>query len=133
MRGFDYLLSPPNGATRHSTFSVRPRDLTGLGPRLRKDGVTPDTLHGACFISFVALQAGLATPEEVLGDYGLVHECAHVACFGPACSPGAATVEDLARMAEELERRIASVPLADIASQFRIGPDEHGRWEERST
>jgi|GEM_PF-3694370 len=37
-----------------------------------------DLLHMGCFLSYVALKSGKATPEEILGDRGVLHEIVHV-------------------------------------------------------
>ena len=38
----------------------------------------PELLHTLCYTSFLALSAGLANLEEILGDEGVIHELTHI-------------------------------------------------------
>lgn len=124
MRGFEYYQVPFNGkGPTRARFALRMRDVLGVGASIRKDGVTARTMHGACLLGFVALKTERATVDEVLGDYGLVHEMAHILDFGPSVTPGAASVDDVAAMARQLEHRLAEVPISDLASWFDVAPE----------
>lgn len=35
-------------------------------------------LHSLCFASYIALKSGKATPEQILGDRGVLHEFVHI-------------------------------------------------------
>jgi len=39
------------------------------------------SLHEACFLSYLALKAGTLSIDEVLGDKGILHEMTHVLHF----------------------------------------------------
>ena len=86
---------------------------------IREEGLTDDTLHAVCFIGFAALKTEQATVDEVLGDFGLVHEAVHLRLGGPH-TPAAATVEELADLAESIEGRLRQLPMSDIASWFDV-------------
>ena len=88
------------------TFSIGTSELS-LADHVRRDGVSPETFHHACFISFLAMREGLATLDEILGDYGLIHEMAHVMLFGEKVSPLAASTNDLADLAQRVEGVLA--------------------------
>lgn len=50
-------------------------------------GLEPDSLaaaiHEACFLCWLGLESGAITPREALGDKGLIHSLAHLACGDP--------------------------------------------------
>jgi hypothetical protein len=103
---------PVNGDTYASHLYARTwgeakqlAQLRGIGERV--EGVcepqsdTPRDLasqaHLACFLGFIALKAGTMTPEEVLGDMGVVHEAIHALCGDPSADM-AAVEAGLARL-----------------------------------
>lgn len=88
------------------TFTFDPRDLAGLPAAILQDPTGAGTMHGACFLGFALLKAELATVDEILGDYGLVHELAHIRELGPSVTPVAASVEQLAAFAQRLLERL---------------------------
>ena len=81
-------------------------ELQGLPAAIRREPTAPTTMHGAIFLGFAVLKNGLATVDEVLGDYGLVHELAHIREFGEGVSGRSASVDELADLAERLIRRL---------------------------
>ena len=102
-----YLQMPyRNAGSTPRSFDYRIEDCLGLPCRIRNEPLSPTTMHLACFVGFMLLMREVATIDEVLGDYGLVHELAHFREFGPGCSPHAATVETLACMTEGLVERL---------------------------
>lgn len=93
-------------------------EIPDLGEMIRAGGVTPEALHAACFVGHLVLALDVATPDEVLGDYGLVHEIAHGLSFGVAADDPDATMggspcslnrEKLAALADDLTRKLHSV------------------------
>lgn len=42
-------------------------------------GIAPAAMHAACFLCWKALDAGVLTVEQVLGDRGIIHEMTHAA------------------------------------------------------
>ena len=66
----------------------------------------------ACFVGFLALKAGVASIEEVLGDCGLIHEIAHQMDLGSGDKVGNpwATTEDIKAMARRIEQAIPGHP-----------------------
>ena len=124
MRGFEYYQASFNGqGPTNARFPFRLHEVLGVSGSIQRDGVTTQTLHGACLLGFVALKTEQASVDEVLGDYGLVHEMAHILDFGPSVTPGAASVDDVVAMAERLERRLAEIPVSDLATWFDLAPD----------
>ena len=89
-----------------SEFSWDLDDLPALGRLIRTEPCGKVTMHSACFIGFLLLTSNLATVDEILGDYGLVHELAHIQEFGPSVTPKAASVEELADFADNLIARL---------------------------
>ena len=79
----------------------RRRDLI-ISPDLRMEGITPKTIHATCFLGFVALKTQVATVDEVLGDFGMIHEAAHTIHIGEFDHPVSAVVN----IAEDLEKRL---------------------------
>ena len=91
-----------------------------LGAMIERDGFTKDGLHYACYIGYLALALEVATNEEILGDYGLVHEYAHGMLFNFAKppygvekltiggSPCSHTKESFIALADDLQGRIQS-------------------------
>lgn len=105
-----YAQPTPVMAEGRAWFDLRdvPDDLP---ERIRRDDLGPDTLHAACFVGYLALEMGVASPAEVLGDYGLVHEAVHGAAFQRVTdtvggSPCSLTLPQLADLADDLRRRV---------------------------
>lgn len=78
-------------------------------------GNIPQALHAACFMGFVALKAGVATPEDLLSDGGIIHNLAHMLLkpsnFGPeADDPKSALHRVRGAMLEGLRRLEARTP-----------------------
>lgn len=48
-----------------------------LSMRKRTPRHEKDVLHGLCFLGMIALASGTATIQDVLGDYGFIHEYCH--------------------------------------------------------
>lgn len=87
-------------------FSYDLARLPNLAAMIRKDPCAPGTMHAACFVAFLAMRFGVAALDETLGDYGLVHELAHIRHIGPDSTPCAASVGDLAVMADDIIARL---------------------------
>ena len=89
--------------------SKRPPVERTLADLIETDGFTAEALHMACFVGFLALKSGVASIEDVLGDFGLVHEIAHNMHMGEGelCIASRAEV---ARMARRHERAIPGHP-----------------------
>lgn len=112
---------------------------------LLEEGCTPSAMHFACFIGFMALRLGVASIDEILGDYGLVHEVAHGIAFGQPLGdleatlttpgavkldadgearltvgggPGSHTVAELAALAEDIQCRVA-IAMAEAVREER--------------
>ena len=94
-------------------FDLRLRG--SLGKMIEAQGFTPEGMHYATFVGYLALAFEVATPEEILGDYGLVHEYAHGLALGrPLCdaqgtvggSPCSHTVSELAKLADDIQGRV---------------------------
>ena len=94
-------------------FPLRLED--SLGAMIRDQGFTPEGMHFACYLGYLALSFAAATPEEILGDYGLVHEYAHGLALGHTLtdiegtvggSPCSHTVSELANLADDIQARV---------------------------
>ena len=72
---------------------------------------TAGALHMACFVGFLALKSGVTTVEDVLGDFGLIHEIAHNMDIGEG-DPCVATRSEVVRMARKIEQAIPGHPYA---------------------
>ena len=90
-------------------FDLSLDKLPKLDHLIRTDPTAAHTMHAACFVGFLLLSAGLANVDEILGDYGLVHELAHIREFGPAITENSATIESLAKLAAELSTRLEAL------------------------
>ena len=88
------------------TFTYDTAKLPSLATCIRAAPTGGATLHLAAHISHLLLRHGLADADELLGDYGLLHELAHFHDLGPATTGCAATVESLAAMAHILQERL---------------------------
>ena len=97
------------------TFPLRGKDLA-VAAMLRRDGVTPETVHSCCLLGFVALKTRVATVDEVLGDFGLVHEAAHAMHIGEPDH----TAETVAAIAEKLEERIGALSDGELRAGFVV-------------
>ena len=78
---------------------------------IEAEGFTPDTIHYACYVGFLALKCGSASIEDILGDCGLIHEMSHNMAFGE----GEACIADrnqVVRMARKIEQAIPGYPYA---------------------
>lgn len=105
-------------------FSLR---LEGsLGGMIRHQGFTPEVMHFACYLGYLALAFEVATPEEILGDYGLVHECAHGLSIGRTItddestvggSPCSHTTSELANLADDIQARVQE--MIDVTRQMK--------------
>lgn len=102
----EYFQTPPGGDGIRRQFSYDVRDLPDLPAMIRKDATGAGTMHAACFVCHLALRFDLATVDEVVGDYGLVHELAHIRHIGPKVTPEAADAEGCALLAADLIARI---------------------------
>ena len=107
--GYYEVVSPKTG--KESTFIYDLKIFDGFAKKLARDPMDIKTLHGACLLGFLLLKTGKATVEEILGDYGLVHELIHFKDFGRDYAdslhiPNGATIESLARLTEELVGRL---------------------------
>ena len=98
------------------TRSPRYRPLCEL---LKRHGVTPMTLHHAVFIGWQALKSGEATPDEILGDCGLVHELVH-ALQGQSMEGQFAVGRDFDQIVEMARRIERAIPGSVLA---KPGPD----------
>lgn len=70
-------------------------------------------LHAACFLGWLAINSRAARPSDILGDRGLVHQLAHLACGDPGLIAGDAhepLIEYLITLATVIERRIPGWP-----------------------
>ncbi len=108
MTAFEYRQTDQGGW--RGSFPLRKGELA-VAPMLRAKGLTGETMHACCLLGFVALKSGVATIDEVLGDYGLVHEAAHALHIGEPDH----TAETVAGLADDLEKRIRA--LSDDALQ----------------
>ena len=124
MTGFDYPVPLPTDE-RSPTYALELSDLRGAALMMRA-GPTPEVLHKVVLLSYAAMKCGVATVDEVLGDRGVVHECVHHMCYG-SMTPGV-SIASLICMVDELEARVAEVPIETIAEKFNALPDVHGRW-----
>ena len=83
-----------------------------LAKMIQLERINTDTAHYATFIGYLALALGVAEPEEILGDYGLVHECMHALAFDPeddmtlGGSPCSHTRASLAELASDIQQRV---------------------------
>lgn len=93
--------------------SLRPPREKSLADLILSTGATPQVMHFACYIGFLAIKSGGATVEEVLGDCGLVHEIAHHLDFGEGSS-NLTTREELAGMAHKIEKAIPGYPYRSV-------------------
>lgn len=87
----------------------RPPVERTLADSIETGGFTAEALHMACFVGFLALKSGVASIEDVLGDFGLIHEVAHNMHMGEGETCIASRAE-VARMARRLERAIPGHP-----------------------
>jgi len=62
-----------------------------------------DVLHALCWMAHLALKSGAATPEELVGDRGLIHEYAHMRSYG---GRSGVRRRELIAKAREIEERI---------------------------
>ena len=111
-------------------FPLRRSDLIAVAPALRAEGVTGATIHACCLLGFVALKSGVATADEVLGDYGLVHEAAHAMHIGEPDH----TAETVAALADNLVQRIMALSDEQLQERFDDVVDqeaEQRRWQEQ--
>ena len=88
---------------------MRPPDDRSLAHLIETDGFTSGALHMACFVGFLALKSGTATVEDVLGDYGLIHEIAHNMHIGEGNSSIASRIK-VVGMARRIEQAIPGHP-----------------------
>jgi hypothetical protein len=58
------------------------------------------TFHTLCWFAHLALASGTATPDELFGDCGVVHEWAHMLALGDV------DADRLIQMVEDIEHRI---------------------------
>ena len=83
-----------------------------LGKMIELERINVHTAHYATFIGYLALALGVAESEEILGDYGMVHECIHALAFDPedgmtlGGSPCSHTRESLAKLAADIQQRV---------------------------
>lgn len=115
---FDRLqYGQPNEAVAGDLLWFELKLQGSLGAMIRRDGFTPDGMHYACFLGHLALALEVATADEILGDYGLVHEYAHGLAFDhPLCdvtatvggSPCSHTVSQLADLADDIQAKVSS-------------------------
>ncbi|MDE0712554.1 MAG: hypothetical protein OXH60_10530 [Rhodospirillales bacterium] len=92
---------------------LSPEDAASLAEQVEEHGVTPETMHRACFVGFLALKSGVRGVEEILGDTGLIHEMAHHLDLGEVGSC-IASREELASMARRIERAIPGYPSGGV-------------------
>ena len=85
---------------------VTERSLTAV---IEQEGATLGALHMACFVGYVAVKAGVASVEQVLGDCGLIHEIIHNLDFVEG-EPCVATRAELVEMARQIEQAIPGHP-----------------------
>jgi len=70
-------------------------------------------LHAASFLGWLAISSRAARPCDILGDKGLVHQLAHLACGDPGLIAGDAhgpLIEYLITLSVSIERRIPGWP-----------------------
>jgi len=65
-------------------------------------------LHAACFLGYQALKSGAASPEDLLGDGGLIHEIAHV--FDLPDAALTRSCQTLAEWAKRIENKTPGYP-----------------------
>lgn len=65
-----------------------------------------DANHALVWTSMVATRAGIATAWELLNDYGLLHQMAHVVESAPSCSCPSCQGTGLIDQLEAFERRV---------------------------
>ena len=80
-----------------------------LATMIDQEGATLGALHMACFVGYVAVKAGVASVEQVLGDCGLIHELVHNLDFVEG-EPCIATRAELVEMAHQIEQAIPGHP-----------------------
>lgn len=89
------------------------------------NGQYVDALHEATFLGFVAMQSGVATAREVLGDRGLIHEIVHLMQFGDDLddeNPDSRNIRVRER-AKDIALRVPGWPNAHINHYYRnAGP-----------
>ncbi len=79
-----------------------------LSDLIERKGATPETLHYAIFVGWLAIKSGTASVDDILGDCGLVHELAHFLQFGE--HPTKLDIGELVAMARRIERAIPGSP-----------------------
>lgn len=90
------------GETIISAPCRKPHSHPELSKKIRRKKPWKTVLHAACFTCWHASKAGVITPDEALGDAGLIHGIVHAMNFR-------ASKEDrecLAILAEDVESRI---------------------------
>jgi hypothetical protein len=68
-----------------------------------------DAAHEASFLCFVGLKSGTVTPEECLGDQGLVHELVHLATIYSSDPPppeAKLARRRVMRLAKRIEKKV---------------------------
>jgi len=63
-------------------------------------------LHAATFLGFIGLKSGVLTVDEVLGDYGFIHEIAHYVDNTHDSDNRAVELRDLALEVCKIENRL---------------------------
>lgn len=80
--------------------------------KLKPNEAHGDHVHHACFIGFVALKAGVASIDEVLGDHGIVHNLVHAAIHINGLD--GYNIDLL----EDIEKKILAMPDEELHSHF---------------
>ena len=63
----------------------------------------PEVMHAATFLAWLCMRHGVAGADELLGDYGLLHQLAHFQMWGH--SEGV-SLNDVANQAAGLQERL---------------------------
>ena len=103
---------------------------------IREETLDNETLHKAVYLGWVLIKSDLATVDEILGDFGLIHELVHhgdewvVENGTIAIGPSARTVEDTAKLAEELLARLPDsiLSLRDKLNSILLRKDQEPRF-----
>lgn len=100
---------------RIDLVTTSPGNVLGLAQLLaawpedeETSGAMAAALHEACFLCFVGLKAGVLSPEETLGDLGLVHRLAHAAAGDPSIT--LAERRAILEQAASIEARVPGWP-----------------------
>ena len=77
-----------------------------LSDRLESRELQPEAedIHASCYFGYIALQSGSATPEDLLGDKGIIHELVHNMLY-PG-DPAVSEIKELIKKVKSIEDKI---------------------------